>query len=225
MSSSRPSHRGSPNSRRPSTSWQTSCESMTTSSRSRRKEAGGEPLSEPSPEELGRWIKKLPSPDKDAYLLRFLREEGDLLLRSELFQRFMEASRPDGARADSPKRRTIAQLLAARDARAEGKKRAKAERDKAERDRLHRKHAEERARYLDELAAREAQTWREVETLIDTKRPKDYDRAVALLVDLCELAERSGRKAAAEAKIRDLRGQHRSKSSFLARLDKRGLGK
>ena len=187
--------------------------------------SSGDPPSEPSPEELARWIKKLPAADKDAYLLRFLREEGDLVLRSELFQGFMESGRPKSTRPGVPKRRTIAQLLTACDARAEEQKRAKAERDKAERDRLLRKHAEERAKYLNELATREAQTWREVDTLIATKRPNDYDRAVALLVDLCELAERSGRKEAAEARIRELRGQHRSKSSFLARLDKRRLGK
>jgi hypothetical protein len=185
----------------------------------------GNPPSEPSPEALSRWIKKLPTADKDGYLFRFLREEGDLLLRSELFQRFMGASRSEVVQAVGLNRRTIAQLLAACDARSEEKTRLEAERDTAEQDRLRKKHVEERARYLDELAAREARTWIEVDTLIATKRPQDYDRAVALLVDLCELAERSGRRAAAEARIRDLRERHRSKSSFLKRLDQRRLGK
>src|SRR5436309_5768926 len=53
--------------------------------------SAGEPPAEPSRAELARWVKRLPAADKDAYLLRFLGEEGDLLLRAELSKRFREA--------------------------------------------------------------------------------------------------------------------------------------
>ena len=187
--------------------------------------SGGEAPSEPSREELGQWLKKLPAADKEKYLLRFLVEEGDLLLRSELFQRFLEATSPKGRRAPGAERRTVRELRSASHALIEAKKRQQAERAKAERERRQQKHAEERANYLYSLVGRESETWREVDELIATKRPKEYDRAVELLVDLCELAERSGRKDAAVARVRELREQHRNKSALLKRLDRKNLAK
>ena len=89
--------------------------------------SAGDPPGEAPPEELGRWLKKLPAADKDAYLLRFLREEGDLRLRSELMTKFTEATRPKGTRAQGPRRRTIRQLLAAANARSAERKREEAE--------------------------------------------------------------------------------------------------
>jgi hypothetical protein len=43
------------------------------------------------------------------------------------------------------------------------------------------------------------------------------------LTDLRDLAERSGCLKEVEARIRQLRQQHRNKRSFIERLDKRGL--
>ena len=37
---------------------------------------------------MERWVKTLPGAEKDAYLVRFLAEEGDVLLRAELAKRF-----------------------------------------------------------------------------------------------------------------------------------------
>ena len=186
----------------------------------------GEPPAEPSPSEMARWIKGLPASDKDCYLLRFLAEEGDLLLRAELTKRFREATLPKGARpAPAAERRTVAQLLAARDALRESKNRKEAERKAAERTRREREQAESRVKYLDDLGRRESATWREVEQLIDTKRPNDYDRAATLLVDLRDLATRSGRAAEAEARIEEIRKRHSNKPSLLKRFDGKRLGK
>ncbi len=188
--------------------------------------SAGEPPAEPSRAELARWIQGLPASDKDAYLLRFLAEEGDLMLRAELSKRFREATMPQGARpAPDAERRTVAQLLAARGALVEAKKRKEAERATRERARREREQAEARAKYLDDLARREPATWREVEELIATKRPKDYDRAVTLLVDLRDLAGRSGRTAEAEERIQGLRQRHSNKPSLLKRFDDKRLGK
>ena len=159
-------------------------------------------------------------------MLRFLAEEGDLLLRAALSKRFREATVPRGARpAPAAERQTVAQLLAARDALAEEKTRKAAERAARERARREREQAEARAKYLDDLARREPATWREVDDLITTKRPKDYDRAVTLLVDLRDLAGRSGRTAEAEARILGLRERHSNKPSLLKRFDDKKLGK
>ena len=66
--------------------------------------------------------------------------------------------------------------------------------------------------------------WRRVEALIDTKRPNDYDQAVTFLVDLRDLGARSQLEAEFENRVRSLRGRHALKVSFLARLDKAGVG-
>ncbi len=188
--------------------------------------SSGEPPAEPSRAELARWVKGLPTVDKDAYLTRFLAEEGDLPLRAELSKRFREATVPKGARPEpNSQRRTVAQLLAARDALVKEKNRKAAEQAARERARREREQAEARAKYLDDLARREPATWREVDDLIATKRPKDYDRAVTLLVDLRDLAGRSGRTAEAEARILGLRERHSNKPSLLKRFDDKRLGK
>jgi hypothetical protein len=186
----------------------------------------GDPPSAPSPDELARWVKSLPAADKDAYLLRFVADEGDIPLRAELSKRFREATAPRGARrAPDAGRRTVGQLLVARDALVREKDRKAAERVAREKARREREQAEARAKALDALARREPAAWREVEELIAMKRPHDYDRAVTLLVDLRDLAERSGRVTEAESQIRDLRYRHRNKPSFLSRLDAKNLGR
>lgn len=187
-------------------------------------ESAGEPPAGPTRTELARWIKGLPASEKDAYLVRLLAEDGDLRLRAELARRFREATAPKKSPAPVAGRRTVAQLLKARNALVSEKARREAERKARERARREREQAEARARYLDGLAGREAETWREVEALIASKRPKEYDRAVALLVDLRDLAARSGRASAVEARIGELRAQHRNKPSFLKRLDAQALG-
>jgi hypothetical protein len=172
----------------------------------------GEAAAAPSRAEMSRWIKALPAADKDAYLLRFLAEEGDVPLRAELSKRFREATAPrkKGRARDDDGRRTVAQLLAARDALTEEKSRKAAERA-----------ARERAQYLDQLALREPDRWHEVGQLIATRRPKDHDLALSLLVDLRDLADRSGRTEEAARRIRELRQRLVNRPSLLNRFDEK----
>ena len=86
------------------------------------KGTAGEAPAEPSREELGRWVKKLPTAVKDDSLLRFLSEESDLVLRAELLRQFREATLPGTKTKPAAGRRTVAQLLAARDTTIEEKK-------------------------------------------------------------------------------------------------------
>ncbi len=74
----------------------------------------GEPAAAPTRAEMVRWVKSLPTAEKDDYLIRFLAEDEDILLHAELSRRFREATAPrskDRPRIDG--RRTVAQLLAA----------------------------------------------------------------------------------------------------------------
>jgi hypothetical protein len=186
----------------------------------------GEPAAAPSRAEMVRWVAELSAAEKDSYVVRFLAEEGDVLLRAQLSKRFREATAPRGkkGRARTDERRTVAELLAARDALAEEKSRKAAEHAARKKAHREREQAEARAKYLDQLARREPETWREVDQLIATKRPKDYDQAVGLLADLRDLADQSGRIGEAAERIRALRQRHANKPSLLKRFDAKKLG-
>ena len=80
-----------------------------------------------------------------------------------------------------------------------------------------------RERRLDRLAGREDEAWHEVDLLAETKRPGEYDRAVALLKDLEALAARAGRGADFRRRLGDLRERHRRKTSLLERIGAAGL--
>jgi len=185
--------------------------------------AGGPPAG-PSRADLARWVKGLPAADKDEALTRLLGGDGDPLLRSELLKRFRVAtSTVRGKAVPDSGRRTVAQLLAARDALVAEKRRKAAERAAKERARREREEAEARARRLDALSRREPEAWREVDALIALKKPQEYDRAVALLMDLRDLAVRSGGAGAFESRVLELRELHAKKSTLLKRFEDGGL--
>ena len=168
-----------------------------------------------------RWLAALPEAEKTHYLVR-LAALDDRHLRAELLHRFRR-DRQTTVADDRPGTRTVATLLAEAEARAAARRRREAEAAARERTRREREEADRRRRYLDELAAREPATWREIDALIATKRPTDYDRAVGLLTDLRDLGARDGRTEAVTARIRALSEQHAKKPSFIRRLQKAGL--
>jgi hypothetical protein len=190
------------------------------------RDAGTTPAG-PSRSELEAWLKALPVEDRNGWLLRFAEETGPYV-RAELLQQFRQAWKSQrgpspASQAAGGKRRTAGELLAARDALGETKRRQAAEQQAREQARRDREKAEARARYLKELAGREPETWRQVEKLIESKQPRAYDEAVDLLKDLRDLAAGQGRKAEVEARLRDLRERHSAKSSLKRRLDQAGL--
>lgn len=131
---------------------------------------------------------------------------------------------PDREGGGETGRRTVGQLLADAEQRADARRRAKAERAAREQARRARERAAARAERLAHLAAHEAEAWQRVDALIATKRPADYDEAVRLLVDLRDLHAQSGRSAAFATRLGELREQHARKPSFVQRLDRAGLG-
>lgn len=169
---------------------------------------------------LRAWIAALPVATKDEYLRRLVEEE-DPHLRPELLQEFQRAR--TGAKAKKPSgppRRTVASLLAAAEARAEANERAEAEREAKERAAREAKEAREKKKRLDALAKDEPSAWRKVDALV---AKTDHDEAVALLVDLRDLAAREGRLGAFLVKVDALRSQHKSKQALLRRINKAGL--
>jgi uncharacterized Zn finger protein len=80
-----------------------------------------------------------------------------------------------------------------------------------------------RQRHLDELAVDQPSAWRRVADLIETKKPREYDTAVQILVDLRDISERDGHAEPFRQQLGQLRALHARKPSLLQRLYVVGL--
>lgn len=176
-----------------------------------------------SDKEVEKWIAALPDAKKTDWLVR-LAGGKEPHLRAELLRQFRGAQTLVPPQEDNTPR-TVGELLDAADQRAEARRQEEAKQMAIERARREREEAVARERYFDGLAKREAEAWREVDTLVATKQPGRYDEAVKLLRDLQELGIRRGRVDEVEARLRGLCEQHSRKPSFLERLKKAGLAR
>ena len=144
----------------------------------------------------------------EAALVDFLRIDLDLIAA---------ATQSRGEKA--AKGRTAGQLLSIARARREEAERRAAKKIEREREKREQAAAIIRARHLDGLAARQADAWREVEGLVESRKPAAYDQAVVLLRDLREISDTTGRSPEFKSFVDDLRQRHRAKVSFLKRLE------
>jgi hypothetical protein len=180
------------------------------------------PLKEgPSRKELATWIQGLPENEKDSLLIYFLSESSERC-RLELLQRFR---RENGVAANhgAIERRTVNDLLT--ESRVRSDERANQLRAKRAEDVARKKAKDEadHAVYLEGLAKREKAVWKQVEAYIEKRQPKDYERAVILLVDLHDLAVRQGDETGFQLTMEELRKTHAAKGAFLRRLAKANL--
>jgi hypothetical protein len=178
-------------------------------------------LAAPSSEMLSNWIATRPEREKNGLLLQVASGK-DPHVGADLIRRFQQEYAKTAVTTPRVSR-TAGELRAAADRRTAEKARRDEERSRLEQEREAQHRAAERAKYLDALEAREAQSWDQLDALIATKRPNDYDRAVTLLADLRELAARKSRAAVFQARLRDVRARHAGKSSFLRKLNEAGL--
>jgi hypothetical protein len=169
--------------------------------------------------DISGWIAGLPDAEKDALLLRVADGEGSYVQAS--LQRGFRASQPKTEA--SPGRRTVAELLAAAEARRTAREAAEAKRELEQAEREKAARAAAYARRLDDLAAREGELWQRVDELIATKNVSSYDTAVALLVDLRPLAERGDRQEKFGERVRALRALYSRRPGLLDRLARAGL--
>jgi hypothetical protein len=184
--------------------------------------SASEPLKAgPSRKELAAWIRGLPEKEKDGLLVDALTEM-DERWRIELLRRFEHenVAVSDHGAVD---RRRVADLLAASHARAEERKRKLNAQRAAEAALEKAKEEANRTLFLDQLAKREKAVWKEVDAYIQKRQPNDYDRAVALLSNLRDLAVRQGGEDEFHPTMEDLRRTHSAKDSFLRRLAKAKL--
>jgi hypothetical protein len=175
----------------------------------------------PSRKELANWIRGLPENEKDDLLVDFLSESGERW-RVELLQRFQR----ENAVATSHgaiERRTVKNLLTAARVRADERARQLSAKRAADAARKKAKDEADRAVYLESLAKREKAVWKQVEAYIQQRQPKDYERAVILLVDLHDLAVRQGDETGFQLTMEELRKTHAAKGAFLRRLAKANL--
>ena len=120
------------------------------------------------------------------------------------------------------KRRTVAELLRAAEQASGEQRRIAAEKAAKAKARKELEATRARAKHLDQLVGNETMLWKKVEELIATKLPKSYDQAVAVLVDLRDLA---ARKDGADfgQRVEELRTAHDRKRTLIDRLHKAGL--
>lgn len=110
-------------------------------------------------------------------------------------------------------------LLQKAEAYTKEKKRHIAEQKAKEKVREEKEAVAARKKYLNELAGRENEIWKKVNSLILTKKPKDYDEAVRLLIDLKDLAKKNNTTSLFTSKLMVIRENHSRKSSLINRID------
>ena len=168
------------------------------------------------------WVAGLPASEKDELLARLL-VDSDPVLAPELLQRFRKEQDHLGTHhGEPPARRTVAALLRAAESCAERRRHIEAEKRAEAEERRRRQATVARAKYLDGLVGRESKLWAEIESLIATKQAKSYARAVQLLLDLRDLAERK-RGGDFLRHLGALREKHGRKPAFMRRLGEAGL--
>jgi hypothetical protein len=146
---------------------------------------------------------------------------GDANVQWELQKRFrarLDRTSPPATVSRRPQR-SLGEILAARDERVRQRRRRLAQ----ERARKQREKAAARKAYLDGLGPREDALRDEISTLLGTTQQKNYDQAVAILVDLRDAAALHGRDEAFDEYLTSLRTEHAKKVSLLRRFDQAGL--
>jgi hypothetical protein len=180
------------------------------------------PLKEgPSRKELATWVRGLPANEKDDLLVDFLSESSERC-RLELLQRFQREN-ANAASHGAIERRTVKDLLTAAQLRGDERARQLSAQRAAVAAQKKAKDEADRAVYLEGLAKREKAVWKQVEAYIQQRQPKDYERAVILLIDLHDLSVRQGDETGFQLTVEELRKTHAAKSAFLRRLAKANL--
>jgi hypothetical protein len=122
----------------------------------------------------------------------------------------------------SSRRRSVAELRRAGEQAAEERERISAQKAAKAEVRRERAAARARAKHLDQLAGKEPTLWAQVDGLVATMKPKSYDQAVELLVDLRDLAHRSD-GGDFQRRLEALRDAHPGKRALTDRMRKAGM--
>jgi hypothetical protein len=177
----------------------------------------------PSRRELSAWIRGLPEKAKNELLITAAVDQ-DERWRNDLVRRFRRTNLQQASDVlTASERRKAGDLLAAGQTRAKERARLLNKQRTAEAAKRRAEDLANRARYLDQLGRRQAEIWKQVAAHVQTRQPKDYDRAISLLIDLHDLAVSRGRTAGFQTALEKIRQVHAAKESFLRRLAKASL--
>lgn len=174
--------------------------------------AEASPSLETTAEPVEEWLPLLPLAERDAFLIRVAR--GDPHAGMELMRRLRVVGLRQGGQPapEQTARRSLATLQAL--ATQHEQRREQRQREAAERARIKR---------LNALAEREPEAWQQVVALIERKQGTPYDEAVALLVELRELAVHRNQSARFAQQFNELMAKYQSRSSLLDRMREVGL--
>jgi len=168
------------------------------------------------------WISRLTNSEKDTIIFRLI-NENDPHIGNELLQQFRKTLSIKGTQNNEKTSRTVMKLLQKAEADTKEKDRQIAEQETKEKARKEKETAIAREKYLNGLAGRKNEIWKKVDSLILTKKPKDYDEAVRLLIDLKDLAKKNNTTYLFKSKLMAIRENHSRKSSFINRIDSASL--
>ena len=168
------------------------------------------------------WIGGLPNSEKDTILFRLI-NDNDPHIGNELLQRFRKTLSIKDTKKNEKASRTVMKLLQKAEAYTKEKDRQIAEQKAKEKARKGKEAAIAREKYLNGLAGREKEIWKKVDALILTKKPKDYDEAVRLLINLKDLAKKNNTTYLFKSKLMAIRENHSRKSSFINRINSASL--
>jgi hypothetical protein len=171
-------------------------------------------------EEIRTWVEALTGEEKDSVIAEAI-SRGDDAPIAALAGRFF-ASRAKLVSRSETKRRTIGELLRASESYGAEQDRMEAEKRAREKTRREREAEEARKAHLDGLIGREPQLWAEVELLVSSSKPKSYDAATKILVDLRDLAAR-GTNAGFEKRFAAFCEVHGRRHSLSKRLRAAGM--
>jgi hypothetical protein len=171
-------------------------------------------------DEVHAWVNKLATKEKDD-LITSLVVDADHAKPAELLRRFL-TQRATAGGGPATTGRTVGRLLQATEAYAAERERIEAEKRAREKARRDREAALAREKHLDSLVGRETKLWTEIDGLVATKQPKNYDQAVKLLIDLRDLTAR-GKSGEFSLRMAALHQTQARKPSLIERLEKAGL--
>lgn len=167
---------------------------------------------------IRQWVRERSLGEKNDYLERFIAAE-EPSLAAEL-QRLIAS--PSVVTSNSTAR-TVGSLLSAAEAAGDQRRRAAAARAEIERMRREEKAALARSKYLRDLALRAPAAWKQIRALIATRQPASYDSAVALLVDLRDVAAAQSHESNFRRQLDAFCAEHHRKPSLILKLRRAGL--
>jgi hypothetical protein len=172
----------------------------------------------PNSQDIRVWLNAFSDKEKETLLVDLLESsiKGDPFASLQLVHRFNKNWHSPQADT-SQSRRTIAELLIEAKEISLSNLRKKAEKAAAEKVEQERLNSLAREKKLNDLKGKESLLWNQIESFICEKKATSYDKAMALLMDLRDLAARSNLQEFL-LKVNALKQRHSSKPSLIERL-------